>query len=304
MGLTGGMPQRARDNTQKPVPVPLVSIADIEYGQVDGISLQLDLLAPYPLPTETAPVLVRATGAGWAIPGRAGASMGSRPPGVRHLAAAGYVVAVVSTRLSWQARFPAQIHDLKAAIRWLRAHAAEYPIDISRIGIVGDSAGGHLAALAGLTDGTAELEGTSGSPGHSSAVQAVAAISAPTDFLAPGAHRVDEGPSTVAELFGGTLEQRYDLMSLASPLTHVHAGAPPFLIVHGTRDETVPFAQGKRLHGELLAAGNTSEFVPIEGGYHNLREVPDIPYASPVWDYVGDLVLSFFDRHLRPELSR
>lgn len=166
-----------------PRPVtPLTSFAAVEYGRGGDIVLELDLLGPYPLPSSSLPTIVRTTGGGWVEENRAGASMQPRPPGARFLAAAGFLVAVVSNRLSWQAPFPAQIHDVKAAIRWLRANTETYPIDPNRIGIIGDSAGGHLAALAALTADRPELEGESGSPGHSSAVQAAVAISAPADF--------------------------------------------------------------------------------------------------------------------------
>lgn len=194
--------------------------------------------------------------------------------------------------MSWQAPFPAQLHDIKAAIRWLRANAEHYPVDPDRIGIIGDSAGGHLAALTALTADRPELDGDSGSPGHSSAVQAAVAISAPTDLLRLAdldMHRVPPMPpvrlardlhgagDALTQLFGGPLAERRELLRLASPLTHVGPPAPPFLIVHGTRDETVPFDQGERLHHALITAGSNSTFVPIEGGFHNLRDNPDLP---------------------------
>jgi len=259
-------------------------------------------------------MVIRVTGPGWTEENRASYTV-SRT-GIRFLAAAGFLAAAISVRLSWQASFPAQIHDVKAAIRWLRAHAGEYPIDPDRIGIIGDSAGGHLAALAALTADRPELDGDSGSPGYSSAVQAAVAISAPTGFLTlaadldmhqpppsppvracPDLHRGD----ALTQLFGGPLAERQDLMHLASPMTHVHPQAPPFLIVHGTRDETVPFDQGERLHRALSAAGVRSTFVSIAGGFHNLRDTPDLPYPSPVWDRVGELVIDFFNQTLRAQ---
>jgi acetyl esterase/lipase len=243
--------------------------------------------------------------------------MQARPPGARFLAAAGFLVAVVSSRVSWQAPFPAPIHDVKAAIRWLRANTDNYPIDPARIGIIGDSAGGHLAALAALTADRHEHDGDSGSPGYSSAVQAAVAISAPSDFVTLAAdldlHRLPPSPpvraardlhgaeDALTQLFGGPLAEQQDLMRLASPITHIHSKAPPFLIVHGARDETVPFNQGERLHRALSAAGVSSAFVPIEGGFHNLRDDPDVPYPSPVWDRVGELVIDFFHQTLQAQ---
>jgi len=143
-------------------------------------------------------------------------------------------------------------------------------------------------------------------------VQAAVAISAPTDFLgftdldmhrpppAPPARfgRDLRGKDAVIQLFGAPLAERLDLMRLASPINHVHPQAPPFLIVHGTRDETVPFDQGARLHRALVAAGVSSTFVRIAGGFHNLRDTPDIPYPSPVWDRVGKEIVEFFTRTL------
>lgn len=292
----------------------LTSFAAVEYGRAGEIPLELDLIGPYPLPSSPLPTIVRTTGAGWVEENRAGASMQPCPPGARFLAAAGFLVAVVSNRVSWQAPFPAQIHDVKAAIRWLRASVDIYPVDPDRIGIIGDSAGGHLAALAALTADRPGLEGDSGSPGYSCAVQAAVAISAPTDFHTMTAdvdpHQAPPSPplraardmrrgDILTQLFGGPLGQRQDLMRLASPLTYVHPQAPPFLIVHGTRDETVPFDQGERLHRALSEAGVRSTFVPIEGGYHNLRDIPDIPYPSPVWDRVGVQAIEFFNQTVR-----
>lgn len=300
--------------------VPLTSIAAIQYGREGRPTLVLDLLGPYPLPDTPLPTVIRVTGAGWAEENRAGATV---TPwcggGIRFLAAAGFLAAVISVRLSWQAPFPAQIHDVKAAIRWLRAHTDDYPIDPNRIGIMGDSAGGHLAALAALTGDDPDLEGDSGTPGYSSQVQAAVAISAPSDFLKFGdidttrpapqpparfardLHGVEEA---LSQLFGGTLDQRQGLIRLASPIYHIRRTAPPFLIIHGTRDDLVPFEQGKRLHHALEQAGAGTTFIPIQGGFHNLRDDPDLPYRGEVWDNVGQQTIEFFHRHLRQPQSQ
>lgn len=89
-------------------------------------------------------------------------------------------------------------------------------------------------------------------------------------------------------------------MRIASPIHHVHRDAPPFLIVHGTHDDTVPFEQGERLHHALRQAGATSTFIPIQGGHHNLRDHPDLPYNGQVWNNIlGKQTIEFFDHHLR-----
>jgi acetyl esterase/lipase len=288
--------------------VPLTSIAGIQYGRGDLPTLVLDLLGPYPLPDEPLPTVIRMTGPGWLEENRAPMTA----LGLRFLAAAGFLAVAVSARLSWQAPFPAQIHDVKAAIRWLRAHAGEYPIDPDRIGILGDSAGGHLAALAALTGDNADLEGDSGTPHHSSRVQAAVAISANSDFLSldldtrrpppPNPVRfcrdIHCAEDAITQLFGGALAERQDLMRLASPIYHVQSTAPPFLIIHGTSDDTVPFEQGERLHAALRRAGVRATFIPIQGGYHNLRADPDLPYSGAVWDDVAARSVEFFRHHL------
>ena len=257
--------------------VPLTSIAGIRYGRTDQPTLVLDLLGPHPLPDRPLPTVIRVTGPGWAEENRAGFTVSRL--GIRFLAAAGFLAAAVSVRLSWQAPFPAQIHDVKAAIRWLRAHADDYPIDPERIGILGDSAGGHLAALAGLTGNNPGLEGDSGSPGNSSAVQAVVAISANSDFLALDGMQSSQPPpqppirfcrdlngnDALRQLFGGPLAERQDVMRLASPISYVHRDAPPFLMVHGTRDDTVPFEHRRTLAPRIDASRGHHDTHPHRG---------------------------------------
>jgi acetyl esterase/lipase len=280
-------------------PTPLTSISGIQYGEADGIPLYLDLLCPYPLPTIPLPAIVCIVCSGWQEAHRGWVMV---PWGNPFWAAHQFITVSASVRLSWQASFPAQIHDAKAVIRWLRAHASEYHIDPDRIGVTGDSAGGHLASLLGLTSDHPLLEGNSGSPGYSSQVQAVVTISAPSDFLMPGGYLVNDDPSPthpVTQLFNGTIKEREDLMRLASPLSHIHTGAPPFLIVHGTHDETGPFAQGERLYQALRAANVDATFVPIQNGYHNLREDPSLPWEGDIWYEAGQMQLDFFQKYLR-----
>lgn len=294
--------------------VPLTSIAGIQYGRKEQPTLVMDLLGPYPLPQTPLPTVIRITGGGWTEENRAGSTVSPQHGlGIRFLAAAGFLAGAISVRLSWQAPFPAQIHDVKAAIRWLRAHAGDYPIDPDRIGILGDSAGAHLAALAALTGNNPDLEGDSGSPGHSSQVQAVVAISGAYDFFNFGDIDTKQPPPDppvrfardldrvgfLTQLFGGPLGERADLMRLASPINHAHPGAPPFLIIHGTRDETAPFEQGKRLHRALEEIGTATTLIPVEGGYHNLRHDPDLPYGGEAWDNVAEQTIEFFQHHLR-----
>jgi len=144
-----------------------------------------------------------------------------------------------------------------------------------------------------------ELEGDVGSPGHSSRVQAVAVASSPSDFLLPGGEMRNDADGPVTWLFGGTVAEKRELMRLASPMAHVNRNAPPFLIAHGTLDETVPFEQGERLYQALRDVGAGAEFIPITGAYHNwmTQAESDIPGREDTWK-LGPLALSFFQRHL------
>jgi dipeptidyl aminopeptidase/acylaminoacyl peptidase len=123
--------------------------------------------------------------------------------------------------------------------------------------------------------------------------------SAPSDFLQPGAFS-PRNQAVVTQLFGGTVDERGDLMRLASPLYHVSPDAPPFLIAHGTLDETVPFDQAERLHAALVAAGVEVQFVVRDGAYHNWNARPDPTYPKVRYFEFGPLALRFFETHLHP----
>lgn len=276
--------------------VPVTLIPGIPFGEANGRLLRLDLVLPPTASDAPRPAVVWVHGGGWFA--------GMHTDGLEDwccplLAAHGFVAATVEYRLSQEAPFPAQIHDVKGAIRWLRANAAAHQIDPDRIGIWGFSAGGHLAALAGLTGDLPALEGDIGPAGYSSRVGAVAAGSPATDFLRPGGE-MRRDSEVIARLFGGTGPDKEDLMRLASPVAHVTGGAPPFLIAHGTADETAPFEQGRVLHEALFAAGVAAEFVPIEGAYHNWLTHPErFPGDDRIRDF-GPLALAFFRKHLGP----
>lgn len=276
-------------------PLPLTFIPDIQYGEVDRMPLLLDMIAPQESTDVPRPAVIWLHGFGWFA--------GTRRDNLEismcaFLATHGFTTISIEYRLSGEASFPAQIHDVKAAIRWLRGNAETYDVNPERIGISGGSAGGTLAALAGLTGDLPELEGDSGSPAHSSRVQAVAVASAPSDFLQQGGQmRIDvDGP--ISWLFGGSGPDKRDLMRLASPINHVSEDSPPFLIAHGTLDETVPFEQGERLYSALKKCNVDAEFIPIDGVYHNwMTQAEGIPGREDTWK-LGPLALPFFRRQL------
>ncbi|GAB3759222.1 alpha/beta hydrolase [Microlunatus parietis] len=269
----------------------LTFVPGIVYGEADGTSLLLDLLLPA---SATGPVTIWLHGGGWS----GGSRIGGLSYWCAHLAAQGIATAAVDYRLSGDAVFPAQLHDVKAAIRWLRAHARDYGLDPARMGIWGHSAGGHLAALAGLTSDHPELEGDGGNGGVSSRVAAVAVASAPSDFLAPGGELINDRPSQVTQLFGGTVAEQEAAMRQASPLTYVQYGAPPFLIAHGTLDETVPYEQATRLRDALNAVDVPVEFIAIDDGYHNWNPKPDSTWPKVRYLEFADLAAQFFHRVL------
>lgn len=275
------------------------TFADLTYAEVGGQPLKLDLYLPT-TGLAPRPLLVWIHGGGW--------SGGNRFPAPVHalqMRERGFAVASISYRLSGQAAlwggepvtFPAQIHDAKAAIRWLRAHAAQYQIDANRIAVWGSSAGGHLAALIGTSGNNPELEGTVGvHPEQSSAVQVAVDYYGPIDLFAmnpdittpPGSAINHDAPtSPESRLIGfsqpgqgiGVLRanrenpaapfpQLVEKVVQCNPQTWADINDPPFMIVHGTADTSVPYAQSQRLLNTLAALGHNPVFVPVPGGGH------------------------------------
>lgn len=283
LGAVGQPPLAQQPGPQLPPGVR--AIRDLEYARVGSRALQLDLYLPEkaegPLP-----LVIWIHGGAW----RAGSR--SNCPAVP-LVPRGYAVASISYRFSQEAVFPAQIHDCKAAVRWLRAHARDYSVDPNRFGVWGASAGGHLAALLGTSGGVQELEGDIGTPGVSSRVQAVCDWFGPTDFLRIGEHpsRIDHyaADSPESQLLGGPVLENREKAARASPITYVSRDDPPFLIMHGDQDPLVPYQQSELLHEALKKAGVDSTLQIVKGAGHGFR----MPEVLPA-------VQAFFDRHLRP----
>ena len=196
--------------------------------------------------------------------------------------AAGLAVASVDYRHSREASFPAQLHDAKAAIRYLRAHSEELGLDTSRVGVWGESAGGHLAALVGLTDRRPDLEGDLGVVDPSSAVDAVVDWYGPSDLAAmqsksPPPHIAATLPPELLFPEDVLVEGVDDATRIAaSPVNLVSAAAPPFLLVHGTDDQVVPYAQSQQLAAALEAMGAPVQLVPVEGADHIFDGYPDV----------------------------
>jgi acetyl esterase/lipase len=199
----------------------------------------------------------------------------------------GYVVASINYRLSGLASHPAQIHDCKAAIRWLRLHAAEYRIDPARVGVWGSSAGGHLAALVGTSGDVAVLEGAE-SPGASSRVSAVVDWYGPSDLPNMQAQGLPCGgdhssaASPEGRMVGCALTACLEKAREASPITWVSPDDPPFHIVHGTSDCTVPPLQSETFHAALVGAGVDSSLTLIPGAGHGGPQFSDATRLPPL----------------------
>jgi acetyl esterase/lipase len=245
-------------------------LAGVPYAALPGARpLELDLYLPAGRP---APVVVFVHGGGWRLGSRhsAGPAYSGTSP-FEAVARAGVAVASVDHRLSGEARWPAPLHDVKAVVRWLRSRAGELGVDPGRVYAWGESAGGHLAALLGLTADRPELEGDVGVTGPSSAVGAVAAWYAPSDLPALAADLGTDpmdADTREAQLLGAPLPTVPDLAAEASPVTHVSPGAPPFLLLHGRADRFIPCVQSERLRDALQGAGAPVEFTGYDGADH------------------------------------
>ncbi|MEU0463826.1 alpha/beta hydrolase [Amycolatopsis sp. NPDC006131] len=245
---------------------------DLEYARVGDTSLKLDLYRPER--PEPVAVVLYLHGGGWQV--------GDKTDGAKErlaaLASHGIAVASANYRFVAEAGYPAQVHDAKAAVRWLRAHGGEYGLRTDRIGAWGASAGAYLASMLGLTAGHEELEGEIGDDlGQSSAVQAVVHWFGQTDLLANSRRTWLEkeilNPPFEGPLLGlGDVGEDPARAREASPLYHVHAGAPPFLVVHGDRDRVTPAGESQALHDALVRAGAESTFVLLGGAGHEGAE--------------------------------
>ena len=271
---------------------------NITYGKAGDTELKLDLARPDG--DGPFPAIVFIHGGGWA-----GGNRQIYRGQIQEAAKRGYVAVTVSYRLmvfddknkettTAEPIFPAQIHDAKAAIRWLRANASKYKVDANRIGVTGASAGGHLSLLVGLTDPSANLEGDSGTPDQSSRVQAVVNVFGPTEMAS--CHK----KSSVAWIFrlflGGTPEETAERHQAASPITYVSKDDPPVLTLHGDLDELVPIEQATMLDEKMKAAGASHSLIILKGQGHGFAGEHQKKADKATWD--------FFAEQLKPEVKK
>ena len=252
---------------------------NIEYAKADGRSLFLDLYVPSGKGPH--PVIISVHGGSW--------TTGDRQQGLLNVVQQldrGYAIANIDYRLAPGAIYPAQIHDCKAAVRWVRANSGTYNLDPGAIGVIGFSAGGHLSAILGTSYGVEELEGDLGNPGYSSRVQAVVDYFGPTDLL-----KIEE--QALPCIPGDPNDPK---AAAANPITYVTPDDPPVLLLHGTSDCLVPWQQSQILHQALRAAGVESTLLLIPFATH----ADPLFLVPPVQTEVND----FLDEHLKKRQPR
>ena len=272
------------------VPEGIEAKRDIPYAGTENPRQKLDLYLPKKRNGDKPlPVVVFIHGGGW--------KGGDKSGGLRNIAlyvsSGDYAGVSVGYRLTNEAQWPAQIHDCKAAIRWVRANAKEYGLDAQHIAVWGSSAGGHLVSILGTSGDVKELEGKLGTfADQSSRVQAVINYYGPENFLTMVTQpsTVDRTTSDYPEalLIGGRVQDVPDAAKHASPVTYISKDDPPFLTAHGTKDPLVPFAQATELHETLKKVGVSSVLLTMQNGGHG--------FASKDLD---DTVKRFLDKELR-----
>jgi acetyl esterase/lipase len=270
------------DPTKVMTPDTVEEILGIGYGAAGGRTLKLDLYLPRTR-SERTPAILFLHGGAWKTGTR-----GQMKYYCLRFAERGYVTATATYRLADEAPFPAAVHDVKCAVRWLRAHAAKYQIDPNRIAVSGNSAGGHLALMVGYADDPS-LEGTGGNAGVSSRVSAVVNFYGPTDLTTDFAKR-----QGVVEAFlgGKKFDEAPEAFRMASPLFHLTADDPPTLIFHGTIDSTVPVAQADKLAKRLEELQITCVYERYEGWPH-VMDLAEAVNRRCVYQ-----MAHFFHRHL------
>ena len=265
---------------------------DIPYcTTADGVALKMDLRYPQSF-NPPAPLVTYVHGGGWKSGDK------SEGAGTRFFTALleqGYIIAAINYRLAPDNIFPAQIEDVRCAVRHLRANAAQYGLDPERIAAMGGSAGGHLVALLGTSGdrpGWPEERYQEDYAGQSSAVQAVVDLFGPADLA--GGYNIQSVAATLRPVFGD------DPAALAtfSPVTYITSAAPPFLILHGDQDRLVPLRQSQILQERLSAAGVPAELVVVKNAGHGFA--PSGGRPDPDIEQLAETIIAFLSGIFQP----
>ena len=286
---TAPSPTEAPSRTASSPPLSKGAMQTVTYCTDGGKPLAMDISLPSPRPTALAPVVIYVHGGGWEHGSKAGGGfLEQLQP---QLIAKGFVVASIDYRLAPADKWPAQIVDAKCAVRYLRAHASTYGIDTQRIGAWGGSAGGHLVSLMGTADASAGFD-VGEWANQSSRLQAVVDLFGPAD-LAVSAWPSD-ATGVITDVFGVAPGSASDTLTKASPVTWISRDDPPFLILHGDADQTVPLSQSQEFAARLQVAGVTTSLLIVRNGPHGLAN----PKEQPAPDQLVTMIVDFFARTL------
>ncbi len=262
---------------------------DITYCTPDGVELKMDI--HYPESGDGPwPVAMYVHGGGW-VSGDKSKGVGARD--LPALTQAGFLTVAINYRLAPEYKFPAQIEDVKCAVRFLRAHAAEYNLDPERIGAWGGSAGGHLVSLLGTADESAGWD-VGEYLDQSSRVQAVVDMFGPSDLTA--GDFIIMRRERKADILFGVADLTDPVVAQASPINHVSADDPPFLILHGAKDDLVPPNQSQTFYKALLTAGVPAQLVMVENAGHGFAPVEGA--INPARGEITQMIVRFFQQTL------
>lgn len=278
----------AQDAVARPdgPPDDVVFERDIGYCPLEDEVLKLNLAMPKDAAAEL-PAVILIHGGAW--------RQGDRTDldGLAwRLAQAGYVAATVGYRFCPAHAFPAQIQDVKCAVRFLRANRARYHIDADRIGAMGFSAGAHLALLLGTMDRADGFDDSGSLDQFSSKVAAVVSLAGPTDLELPA---TDATRPLLVDFLGGTLEERRDAYRRASPVTYLNAGDAPMLLFQGTNDPLVPPVHATRMAEAMQRVGVEGRVELLVGAGHG-------DWTDAEFERTEAVMVAFFRHHLGNEL--
>lgn len=268
------------------LPEGVEEFKNLTYVKYSKRELQLDLYAPAFSTRDVRPAIVLVHGGGW----RAGYRENLTPL-AQALALRGYVAATISYRLAPEAKYPAAIHDVKAAIRWLRMNAENYAIDRNHIAVAGGSAGGQIASLVGVTSGMEKFDPQAATSDVSSAVQAIINIDGLSDFTSEEARKYEDdprkNPSSAGLWFGGRYAEKSALWHEASPINYVNKNTPPILFIKSSRPR---FSVGQQEMGERMTQ---------QGVHYEVKKFSDAPHSFWLFDPwmkpTADLIADFLD---------
>lgn len=265
---------------------------NVTYAQVPGWlghatrDLKLTVIRHFEGQAEKMPVIVWFAGGGWMD-----VDHNVHLPNLVDFARAGFVVASVEYRHSNLANWPAQLEDAKAAIRYLKAHAATYQIDPDKVIVMGESAGGHLASMTALTSGMSQYETGAYLEQNSDVAVAVPWYGVVDPLSAKQNSASDDFDFVYRNLLGAEPEEAPELDQAADPLSFVEKNQVPFMILHGTKDEVVPLADSEKLYEMLVENGHPADLIELEGAAHM-----DEAYLQPE---VSQMITDFINKQLK-----